>query len=92
MRALIDWSYDLLTEQERTLFRRLSVFAGGWTLEAAEAVCADDDLRKADVLDLLTHLVEKSLVVLEVDGQRYRMLDTVRHYAREKWMNLAMPS
>ncbi|MGZ9086794.1 MAG: ATP-binding protein, partial [Rhodoplanes sp.] len=62
LRALIDWSYDLLPEQERALFQRLSVFAGGWTLEAAETVCADDDLARHDVLDLLTHLVEKSLV------------------------------
>ena len=84
LRALIDWSYDLLTEHERALFQRLSVFAGGWTLEAAEAVCADDGLAKADVLDLLTHLVEKSLVVMEISGERYRMLDTVRHYAQEK--------
>ena len=83
LRALIDWSYDLLTEAERILFQRLSVFAGGWTLEAAEAVCADERLPESDVLDLLTHLVEKSLVVLEVNG-RYRMLDTVRHYALEK--------
>ena len=65
------------------MFQRLSVFAGGWTLDAAEAVCADEGLREADVLDLLTHLVEKSLVVLNVHG-RYRMLDTVRHYAQEK--------
>ncbi|MEP6607168.1 MAG: tetratricopeptide repeat protein [Burkholderiaceae bacterium] len=84
LRALIDWSYDLLTEAERTLFQRLSVFAGGWTLEAAEAVCADAELLKADVLDLLTCLVEKSLVVTDVGGDRYRMLDTVRHYAQEK--------
>jgi tetratricopeptide (TPR) repeat protein len=84
LRALIDWSYDLLTEAERTLFQRLSVFAGGWTLEAAEAVCADGDLCQDEVLDLLTHLVEKSLVVMEVSGERYKMLDTVRHYAQEK--------
>ena len=83
LRALIDWSYDLLSEQERSLFQRLSVFAGGWTLEAAEAVCSDANLPEAEVLDLLTHLVEKSLVVLEAKG-RYRMLDTVRHYAQEK--------
>ena len=66
------------------MFQRLSVFAGGWTLEAAEAVCADDGRVEADVLDLLTQLVEKSLVVMEVSGERYRMLDTVRHYAQEK--------
>jgi len=84
LRALIDWSYDLLTEAERKLFQRLSVFAGGWTLEAAEAVCAEGDLRQDDILDLLTQLVEKSLVVMQIGGERYRMLDTVRHYAQEK--------
>lgn len=84
LRALIDWSYDLLSKQERSLFQRLSVFAGGWTLEAAEAVCADGDLRQDDVLDLLTNLVEKSLVTMEMGGERYRMLDTVRHYAQER--------
>ena len=84
LRALIDWSYDLLADAECTLFQRLSVFAGGWTLEAAEAVCNDSELRGDDVLDLLTHLVEKSLVVMVVGGERYQMLDTVRHYALEK--------
>ena len=84
LRALIDWSHDLLNDAERTLFQRLSVFAGGWTLDAAEAVCPAADLRSGDVLDLLTLLVEKSLVVTEVDGDRYRMLDTVRQYAQEK--------
>ncbi len=84
LRALIDWSYDLLTPNERALFQRLSVFAGGWTLEAAEAVGGGGEVDAADVLDLLTHLVEKSLVVMEVGGERYRMLDTVRHYAVEK--------
>ena len=83
LRALIDWSHDLLTDVEKILFQRLSVFAGGWTLEAAEAVCADERLPESNVLDLLTRLVEKSLVVLDVYG-RYRMLDTVRHYAQEK--------
>jgi predicted ATPase len=84
LRALIDWSYDLLPANERALFQRLSVFAGGWTLEAVEAVGAGGEVEPADVLDLLTHLVEKSLVVMEVGGERYRMLDTVRHYARER--------
>ena len=84
LRALIDWSYDLLSEQERTLFQRLAVFAGGWTLEAAEEVCAGESLPKSDVLELLTGLVDKSLVVMEINGERYRMLDTVRHYAQEK--------
>lgn len=84
LRALIDWSYDLLSEHEKAVFQRLSVFAGGWTLEAAEAVAAGDDIDASQVLDLLARLVEKSLVVMEADSGRYRMLDTVRHYAQEK--------
>ncbi len=81
LRALIDWSYDLLTPPERTLFARLSVFAGGWTLEAAEAVGAGGDIVSVDVLDLLSMLVEKSLVTLDTDRERYRFLETVRDYA-----------
>ena len=88
LRALIDWSYDLLTGNERLLLCRLSVFAGGWTLEAAEEVCTGDGIEEYDVLDLLTQLVNKSLVVLVEDtqsgGMRYRMLETIRQYAQEK--------
>ena len=90
LRAAVDWSYDLLTDQERALFARLSVFAGGWTLEAAEAVGADPDgagIAAAEVLDLLTRLVDKSLVVVEAqpDGTaRYRLLETLRQYAAER--------
>ena len=84
LRALMDWSYDLLAEPERTLLRRLVVFAGSWTLEGAEAIAAGDDLDRADVLELLTRLVEKSLVMLEADGERYRLLETVRQYAQER--------
>ena len=98
LRALIDWSYDLLSESERLLVRRLSVFAGGWTLEAAEEVCAGqnailndkskDDLLSHEVLDLLTQLINKSLIaVIEPSPSketRYRMLDTIRQYAHEK--------
>jgi predicted ATPase/class 3 adenylate cyclase len=85
LRALVAWSYGLLSEDERVLFRRLAVFAGGWTLEAAESVCAGDGLEAYDVLDLTLQLVDKSLVVAEEqDGQeRYRMLETIREYARE---------
>jgi predicted ATPase/class 3 adenylate cyclase len=84
LRALIDWSYDLLPGDEQQLFQRLSVFAGGWSLEAVEAVGADSDLERALVLDRLAHLVEKSLVAMDADGARYRMLDTVRQYALER--------
>lgn len=84
LRALIDWSHDLLSEPERVLFERLAVFAGGWSLEAAEAVAAGDGLDEADVMDLLAHLVEKSLVGMTADGARYAMLETVRAYAAEK--------
>ncbi len=89
LRALIDWSYDLLPTNERALFQRLSVFAGGWTLEAVEAVGSGGEVNQGDVLDLLTHLVEKSLVVMQLGGERYRMLDTVRHYAQEKMSEAA---
>ena len=84
LRASIDWSYELLTEPERTLLRRLAMFSGGWTLEAAESVCAFGDLNESDVLDVLTHLVEKSLVVLQANGERYRLLESVKHYGEER--------
>jgi predicted ATPase len=84
LRACIDWSYDLLTEPERTLLRRLAVFAGGWTLRAAEAVGAGGRVDTTDVLDLLTQLVEKSLVEFDAEGARYRLLETVRQYAQER--------
>lgn len=86
-RALIDWSYDLLSGGERALLRRLSAFAGGWTLDAAEAVCAGDGIDEQDVLDLLTRLVDKSLVLVEEvnsGAARYHLLETVRQYARAK--------
>jgi predicted ATPase/class 3 adenylate cyclase len=84
LRGLIDWSYDLLSEPERALFRRLAVFAGGFLLEAAEAVAADDALPQADIFDLLAALVEKSLVTLDDNGGRYRQLETIRQYAAER--------
>jgi non-specific serine/threonine protein kinase len=85
LRALIDWSYELLSAEERCLLRRLSVFAGGWTYEAAEAICAD-----LDVLDLLTQLVNKSLITAddEASEPRYRLLETVRQYARDKLLEM----
>ncbi len=84
LRATIDWSYDLLTEPERTVLRRLSVFAGGATLGAAESVCAGDPVDPFDLLDLLGRLVEKSLVFTDPTATeaRFRLLETVREYAR----------
>ena len=84
LRALIDWSYELLTPPEANLFRRLAVFAGGFSLDAAEAVGRHDGNDEPDVLDTLTHLVEKSLVEREPAGERYRLLETVRQYALER--------
>ena len=84
LRALIDWSYELLSEDERAVFQCLAVFAGGWTLEAAEAVCASGGVDKPAVLERLSELVAKSLVAMDADGARYRLLDTVRHYALER--------
>jgi len=88
LHSLIDWSYDLLDEAERVLLRRLSVFAGGWTLEAAEAVCSGEIILREDVLDLLTRLVEKSLVVLDEQPTepRYRLLESIRQYGAEQLM------
>jgi predicted ATPase/DNA-binding SARP family transcriptional activator/DNA-binding CsgD family transcriptional regulator len=87
LRATLDWSYELLSKAERLLLGRLSVFAGGWTLEAAEAVGSGESVGESDVLDLLSRLVEKSLVVVE-EGEhgvmRYAVLEPVRQYAREK--------
>lgn len=88
LRALIDWSYDILTDTERLLLRRLSVFAGGWTLETAEEVCSGEGLEPFEIMDLLGQLLNKSLVsVIECSDcgvMRYRMLETIRQYAREK--------
>ena len=84
--TIFDWSYDLLSESERTLFRRLSVFASGWTLEAATSVASGGSLAAKDVLGLLSALVEKSLAVAELGGPepRYKSLETTRQYAAEK--------
>jgi len=90
LRATIDWSYDLLSESEKTLFRRLSVFVGGFTLDAAETVAAGGDVVKHQVVNLLGQLVNKSLVRVETDsenqedGTRYGMLETIREYVYQK--------
>ena len=100
LQALIDWSYDLLDESQKVLLARLSVFAGGWTLESAEKICGNAEVEAGgvqewevqewEVLDLLTALVDKSLVIAEEqpDGTtRYRLLETVRQYARDRLMD-----
>jgi predicted ATPase/DNA-binding SARP family transcriptional activator len=87
LRATMDWSHALLSDAERACFRRLAVFAGGWTLEAAEGVCAGEGLETPDVLDLLAQLGNKSLVVIDREPgheARYRLLETIRQYAWEK--------
>ena len=86
LRAAIDWSYDLLGDDERTLLDRLSVFAGGFTLAAAEAVASGGGIRSTDVFDLLAHLVARSLVVADAEETetRYRLLETIRQYAQER--------
>ncbi len=93
LRGTIEWSYALLSEPERILLRRLSVFSGGWTLRAAEAVCSDQThgvtqaiLRREDVLDVLIKLVDKSLVLTEAGAQqvRYHLLETMREFGHEK--------
>ena len=86
LRALVDWSYDLLPPPEQVLFRRLGVFVGGFEPAAAEAVCGVDPLDAPEVLDLVGALVEKSLVTVDAGGEgtRYRMLETLRDYAHEK--------
>jgi non-specific serine/threonine protein kinase len=87
LRGALDWSHELLSEDEKKLFGRLSVFAGGLTLEAAEALGSGQGVEEGEVLDLLSGLVEKSLIVAkdsQESGVRYRMLEPVRQYAREK--------
>ena len=85
LRALVNWSYDLLQENEQIVLDRLSVFVGGFDLDAAEAVCGADPVEPEDVLDLVTSLVDKSLVMFEHDGggARYGLLETIREFAHE---------
>lgn len=90
LRALIDWSYNLLTEAERVVLCRLAVFSGGWTLEAAESVCSGPGIDAGEMPVILLQLVDKSLVVAEKHGgeNRYRFLEIVRQYALEKLLSL----
>ncbi len=91
LEASVDWSHDLLSAAEQALFRRISVFAGGWTLDAVESVCAGGGLEVVQILELLASLVDKSLVQAEERGvkTRYGMLETVRAYARQKLSDAA---
>jgi predicted ATPase len=89
LQATIGWSYNILSPAEQVLFRRLSVFIGGWTLEAAESICTEDSgpVRSATILDLLAQLINKSLVIAEEMQERslrYRMLETIRQYGNER--------
>ncbi|MFD4144588.1 ATP-binding protein [Streptomyces sp. NPDC058572] len=86
LRATIDWSHDMCSEQERLLWSRLSVFSGGWDLEAAEKVCSGNSIRPVEVLDLVANLVDKSVLVCEERGARmwYRMSETLRQYGQEQ--------
>lgn len=88
LRGLIDWSYDLLSEAERELLRRVSVFVGGWTLEGAAALCAGDGIDRFDIVDLLGRLMDKSLCLTDDQGSdpRYRLLETIRQYGLQKLM------
>ena len=90
LHALIDWSFDLLDENEQAVLCRLSVFAGGWTLESAEAVCSGNGLEAREVADILGSLVDKSLAQSDPvgNGFRYRLLETIRHYCADRLSNL----
>jgi len=83
LRALIDWSYDLLSENEKMLWRKVSVFTGGWTLESAEEICSGDKV-KTETLDLLDQLSEKSIIMYDAEKERYRILETIKQYGEEK--------
>ncbi|MBK8551580.1 MAG: tetratricopeptide repeat protein [Ignavibacteria bacterium] len=84
LKALVDWSYDLLTEEEKILWRRLSVFSGGWTMEAAEEVCSDQNFKKEGMLELLNQLTSKSIIIYERENERYRILETLKQYGKDK--------
>ncbi len=84
LRAVVDWSWELLSEAEKTVLRRLAVFSGSASLDAAEQVCVGDVVEQWEVLELLTALTEKSLLVAEDEGPRYRMLGTIKQYAADR--------
>ena len=87
LRALIDWSYDLLSEKEKSLWSKLSVFSGGWTLDAAEVICSDAETGKNEIVDLMFQLSEKSIIIFNDIKERYYMLETLKQYGIEKLKN-----
>lgn len=85
LKALIDWSYDLLSDKERILWSRLSVFSGGWNLDAAEEICSDITIiNKEEILDLLSNLTDKSIVIFNQENNRYGMLESIKQYGHQK--------
>lgn len=84
LKAMIDWSYDLLSGKEKILWERLSVFAGGWTLESAEEICSDENINELEILDLLNMLTEKSIIIYNIEKERYRILETLKQYGEAK--------
>ncbi|MBS1517821.1 MAG: tetratricopeptide repeat protein [Bacteroidetes bacterium] len=83
LKALIDWSYDLLTEKEKLLWKRLSVFKGGWTIESAEGICSDNFISKKEIIDLLGLLAEKSIISFDYKKERYSILETMKQYGAD---------
>ncbi|MBK7255451.1 MAG: tetratricopeptide repeat protein [Ignavibacteria bacterium] len=83
LKALIDWSFDLLSENEKNLWKRLSVFSGGWTFDAAEEICRDDKIDN-EVMDILSSLTEKSIINYNEENERFGMLQTIRQYGEDK--------
>lgn len=83
LKALIGWSYDLLCDEEKLLWKRLSVFSGGFNLEASEEICSDERLKNCDILDLLSNLNEKSIINYDEAKERYIMLETIKEYGKE---------
>jgi len=84
LKALIDWSYDLLSEKEKMLWGRLSIYSDGWTLESAEEICSDDKIETDEIMEIMYNLNEKSVVIFNEEKDRYRMLETIRQYGEEK--------
>lgn len=84
LRAMIDWSYELLSDEEKLLWNRLSVFIGGWTLESAEQICTDKKISADKIFDLLNHLADKSIIIYDYEKDRYRILETIKQYGQEK--------